>query len=200
MQTLKATSYFGQISFKATDRLTITAGGRYSKDEKDSEILSKTYTATATTGFNVLRRGEWESTDPSLNISYDVTEDALIYFSYGSGYRAGGFNDGTTAAASSSSLAYKPEHLDAYEVGVKGLFFDKRVRFTASAFLNDYTDLLVNTSFRDPVTGSIFTTSAPRSARIRPQVGPITVCENSTTLTPASGNPALFRAATRAPI
>lgn len=164
MQTLKATSYFGQVSFDVTDRLTVTAGARYSEDEKDSEILSKTYTATATTGFNVLRVGAWESTDPSLNISYDLTEDALIYFSYGSGYRAGGFNDGANAAASSSSLAYKPEHLDAFEAGLKGLFFDRRLRFTASAFLNDYSDLLVNTSFRDPVTNSIFTTQVNASA------------------------------------
>src|SRR5207253_38660 len=38
-----------------------------------------------------------------------------------------------------------------------------------------------------PPGGSTLMTSAPRSARIMPQVGPITICVNSTTRTPASG-------------
>ena len=37
-------------------------------------------------------------------------------------------------------------------------------------------------------TGSTLITSAPRSARMSPQLGPITMCENSTTRMPASGS------------
>jgi iron complex outermembrane receptor protein len=163
-QTLKAYSAFGQVSYDVTDQLTVTAGGRYSKDEKDSVIDLVTYTATGKTGFTVARVGEWDSFDPSISLNYNITDDALVYVSYASGYRAGGFNDGATAAASSSSLAYRPEQLGAYEAGVKGLFLDRRLRATASVFLNDYEDLLVNTSFRDPVTGGIFTTQVNASA------------------------------------
>src|SRR5687767_6350322 len=39
-----------------------------------------------------------------------------------------------------------------------------------------------------PCTGSILITSAPRSASTRPHEGPITMCANSTTRTPASGS------------
>src|ERR1051325_2407315 len=49
-----------------------------------------------------------------------------------------------------------------------------------------------------PPGGSILMTSAPRSPRIMPQVGPITMCENSITRMPDSGRPALFAADLRA--
>src|SRR6185503_14750985 len=39
-----------------------------------------------------------------------------------------------------------------------------------------------------PSSGSTLTTSAPRSASTSPQVGPITMCANSTTRTPSSGS------------
>src|ERR1044072_9023133 len=51
-----------------------------------------------------------------------------------------------------------------------------------------------------PPGGSTLITSAPRSPRIMPQVGPITMWVNSTTLTPLSGRPRACRAAAvRAP-
>ena len=40
-----------------------------------------------------------------------------------------------------------------------------------------------------PPGGSTLITSAPRSARIIPHVGPITMCVNSTTRIPSSGRP-----------
>src|SRR4051812_21370546 len=44
-----------------------------------------------------------------------------------------------------------------------------------------------------PSSGSTLITSAPRSARARPQVGPITMCANSTTRTPSSSGTESFR-------
>src|SRR5690349_2434522 len=43
-----------------------------------------------------------------------------------------------------------------------------------------------------PASGSTLITSAPRSARTRPQEGPITMCANSTTRTPSSGSTESF--------
>ena len=53
-----------------------------------------------------------------------------------------------------------------------------------------------------PERGSTLITSAPRSPRIMPQVGPITMCENSTTRTPPSGNiwRVIYYAAWRKPL
>src|SRR5690349_17769541 len=43
-----------------------------------------------------------------------------------------------------------------------------------------------------PSSGSTLITSAPRSARMSPQEGPITICENSTTRTPSSSRTESF--------
>ena len=82
----------------------------------------------------------------------------MVYVSYGSGYRAGGFNDGATAVASGPAGYYEPEQVDSYEVGVKGRFFEGRLQGSLAAFLTDYTNLLINTSTRDEATNTIFTT------------------------------------------
>src|SRR3546814_8464423 len=44
-----------------------------------------------------------------------------IYLSYNRGFRSGGYNPGTL-----SDPAFRPEVLDAYEVGIKSTLFDRR--------------------------------------------------------------------------
>jgi len=157
-QRLQSYAVFGQVSLDILQNLTLAVGGRYSNDDKQSRYESFNYTVSTTSSFSVLREGTWESFDPSASLTYHFTPDSMVYVSYGSGYRAGGFNDGATAVASGPAGYYEPEQVDSYEVGVKGRFFDGRLQGSLAAFLTDYTDLLINTSTRDEATNTIFTT------------------------------------------
>jgi iron complex outermembrane receptor protein len=65
-------------------------------------------------------------------IEYDVTPDNLLYASYESGFRAGGFN------ISFGNEEYEPEFIDAYTIGSKNSFFDNRLQVNLEAFYWDY--------------------------------------------------------------
>lgn len=68
-----------------------------------------------------------------LAYEWDVTEDSLVYVSYETGYRAGGFQ-------LANAPTYEPEYLDAFTIGSKNLFWDGRLQLNAELFYWDYED------------------------------------------------------------
>lgn len=67
-------------------------------------------------------------------IEYDITPDNLIYASFESGYRSGGFN------ITFGREAYGPEFLDAYTIGSKNIFFDGLLQLNIEGFIWKYRD------------------------------------------------------------
>ena len=79
---------------------------------------------------------------PSAKIQYQVNSAAMAYFSYSRGFKAGGFN-GSDTTGLASNMPFAPEHVNAYELGVKTRWLDDTVLFNLDAFRSDYTDLQV---------------------------------------------------------
>ena len=67
-------------------------------------------------------------------LEYDITPDNLIYASYESGYRSGGFN------ITFGRETYGPEFIDAYTVGSKNVFFDGILQLNIEGFIWKYRD------------------------------------------------------------
>ncbi len=65
---------------------------------------------------------------------YDITPDSLLYTSYETGYRSGGFS----LAAGREQFA--PEFLDALTIGSKNRFLDNRLQVNAELFFWEYDD------------------------------------------------------------
>lgn len=95
---------------------------------------------------------------PSARVQYQVDPEAMAYFSYAAGVKAGGFNGGynnapgcltaTTTSATcpvvgGAAINYAPERVNAYEVGLKSKGFDNQVLFNLAAFYSDYSNLQV---------------------------------------------------------
>lgn len=94
-----------------------------------------------------------------VNLSYELTDDLLIYGSYSRGFKAGGFNLDPTAAIADSSnpfasasfaatpvigdASFKSETVDAYEIGFKGSFFDNRLQTNIAIFHMDVDDIQI---------------------------------------------------------
>ena len=78
---------------------------------------------------------------PTWRVSLDhkFDNDILTYVSYNRGYKSGGY-----IATSPATPAYKPEYLDAYEIGEKSQWLNNRLRINAAAFLYNYKDIQVN--------------------------------------------------------
>ena len=69
-----------------------------------------------------------------LAIEYDVGSDSLLYASFETGFRAGGFNQ------SFGNESYSPEFIDAFTLGSKNRFFDNTLELNAEIFFWEYED------------------------------------------------------------
>jgi iron complex outermembrane receptor protein len=66
----------------------------------------------------------------------------LAYLSYNRGFNSGYFNQVSTAGFTpAEDPVVEPETIDAYEIGAKTEWFDKRLRANVSAFLYQYKNL-----------------------------------------------------------
>ncbi len=141
---ISAASYaaFGQASYDLTDQFSITVGGRYSKDKKKRfgfTVAQPGITAPPNPlppGSSYTNDQSWERFNWKVGLDYKLSDNALLYGSVSTGYRAGGFN-------ASSQLAYDPEDITAYEIGLKTDLLNRKLRFNLAGFYYDYQDLQV---------------------------------------------------------
>lgn len=156
---------YGDVTWHATDRLDITAGARYSNDEKDMEQNTPWQGANSVTaallGDNLLElttagvltaSEDWSDFSPRLAISYHVRDHVMVYANVSKGYKAGGFNSGPDRPMGSlgagdrqAILDFEPEESLAYEVGFKTTLANQRLQLNGALFLIDYQDLQVET-------------------------------------------------------
>lgn len=117
---------FGQATWtpEAMDRLHLTAGGRYTRDDKKGNLYTVNGAATQL-AFN----DRWSRFDPMVNIAYDLGGRAMVYVRYSTGFKAGGANSRST-----NYTAFGPEEVTAYELGFKTQFWDDRARLNVALF------------------------------------------------------------------
>ena len=149
--TLKTKSYsfFGQLGIDLTPRLNLTLGGRYTIDDKIG-IHRPTTTNPNPGGFvradfvQEVRPPSYRSFDPSASLHYKVTDDIGVYASYTRGSKSGAFQFTVPLPQYATvALMAKPESVDAYEIGLKSTFLDRKLLVNLAAFYMDYKDLQV---------------------------------------------------------
>ncbi len=137
---LNSYAVFGQAAVDITPRLTLTAGGRYTYDSKSDFRVD---TVDAFPFYNVAPSGNWHAVNPSVTLSYKLTDDVLAYASYRQGWISGGFQDVFPQSALAATTAFNPETVNAFTAGIKSAWFDHRLTINAEAFRMNYVDLQV---------------------------------------------------------
>ncbi|MGC4029794.1 MAG: TonB-dependent receptor [Steroidobacteraceae bacterium] len=134
-----ALAAFGQATWTpaALDRLHLTAGLRYNKDDKHGVLYIYPQNGPISVGafgptglFDQSK--SWTSTTYKANISWDLTEQNMIYIDRATGFQSGGYGYG-------ASPAYEPTKISAWEIGSKNRFFDNRLQVNFSAWDYKYT-------------------------------------------------------------
>jgi iron complex outermembrane receptor protein len=149
-------------TYNVSDRLGISAGVRFSSEDKTFTILERNFQdlggpfgaclppyEAASPPICDEKSDTWDSWTPKLSVEFQATPDRLVYASISRGFKAGGFNSDNLLPS------YRPEELLAYEIGAKTDWFDNRLRLNAAAFYNDYTDLQLGTFRLNPITGEL---------------------------------------------
>jgi iron complex outermembrane recepter protein len=86
---------------------------------------------------------------PSAKIQYKIAPEVMAYFSYGRGFKAGGFN-GADNTGIGSNLPFEPEHVNAYEMGLKSTLFANKLLLNLAVYRGDYGNLQVAVNTVNP--------------------------------------------------
>ncbi|HKH28245.1 MAG TPA: TonB-dependent receptor, partial [Sphingomicrobium sp.] len=142
-QTVDSYAAYAQGNIHFSDQFYATLGGRYTKDKKDG-----TYEQTVTNPFigaGIFRAPEaltFPDVDDSrftyrLGLNYEPTEDHLIFASYSTGYKSGGYNSGGGSASLSRFDAqgnlistrriFDRETVQDWELGAKTSWLDRKL-------------------------------------------------------------------------
>ncbi|MES2054595.1 MAG: TonB-dependent receptor [Pseudomonadota bacterium] len=161
-QRLKSYAAFGQLTYDLTDRLSLTGGLRYTREEKQYNRFTTTASNLGAlnglvfrfpdnlpaplNAHNEVTFGAWT---PSATLSFKPTRDTLLYASASRGFKSGGFNGRVNSLNDVTEIVngvatirpyFKPESVWSYEAGAKGNFLGGRVSLAANAFYTDYKD------------------------------------------------------------
>ncbi len=139
-----------RANFKITSKLSLTAGIRWTDESKNfvfaNSVLNLQGQVVAPSIQGQASK-TWTAATPKVSLQYQWTPDILQYATYSEGFKSGGFDNRATVLQF-AELPFGPEHVTAYETGLKSEWFDHRLRANLSGFYNDYTDLQV--SYYDP--------------------------------------------------
>ena len=88
-------------------------------------------------------------------LDYKFDRNHMVYASYSTGAHSGGFNTSVTSIGGVNTLlAFKPEFVEAYEVGTKNTLMGGMVTLNLAAFLNNYRALQAQTSIPNPANAA----------------------------------------------
>ncbi len=151
-------SAFFALYWNLNERTEVTAGARYTSEEKDGRIeVPYLHAAAALFGWGVppvIDEGlefDDDNISPEVAINYYLNDDVSVFLAYKQGFKSGGIDNSAlptaalqpTNAAFPDFLIYESEEAEGFEVGLKGRFLDGAVRFNATAFTYEYSDLQV---------------------------------------------------------
>lgn len=156
---------FGEISYDFTDNLTVLAGARYydydnslygfngwigrcTGYKEDGEWINSD-------------RENWDPDNPNiafsppcydtgqlndevsnddvigkLNVSYNIDDDKMVYFTWSEGYRPGGVNRAKVLGVE----GYEEDNVTNWELGWKTTWMDNRMRFNGAVYYMDWED------------------------------------------------------------
>jgi iron complex outermembrane recepter protein len=149
---------FGEATWRATERLSVTAGARWFEYDQDFTLQQGALLDSAppvyernyyTTDETVRAKdNDWV---PKLNVTYEFNDDMLLYATYSEGFRRGGGN--AVRATSILPRNYDPDLLKNYEAGFKSTWRDGALRFNAVAYYMDWQDMQIQVN--DPTVFSL---------------------------------------------
>lgn len=159
-QNIDSTSMavFGQASYAFTPNFSVTAGLRYTEDEKDFDMavvntLSASQQAAilldlnrasslnpATEEYTASANKSWDELTHKLTFDWQISDNHLLYLTSSSGYKSGGFS-GLAATKTLAELPFNQETVDDLEAGFKGTFLEEQLQLNLNVFSMDFSDL-----------------------------------------------------------
>jgi len=165
-------SVFGDFTYEIFEGWELSAGGRFTSDERSANIVRSTFLGGFSPAFGGPERDPiavatdftgsetFEDFNAKASLSWKPTEGQNIYFTFSQGFKGGGFDprgsataapdldgDGVAGPADPDDvkefLQFQPETVDSFEFGHKGRFFNGRLNTSVALFWMDYEDIQI---------------------------------------------------------
>ena len=161
---------FGQVDYNLTDSLVFTAGGRWTKEDKDAEIsnirangnISATFfgvpgcgVVDGTCPVDFADSESWSNFTPKVGLTWTASDALNIYGHWSQGVRSGGYNFRNTSTTVFNPGPWDEETVNAFEIGMKAQPGDGRVVLNAAAYYNDINGMQREINLPDAVTGVV---------------------------------------------
>ena len=134
-------------------RLHLTLGGRFSRDSREAvrEVTDQVVVDLDTSLLNLVGPDyfaanpdkDFDDSSFTFITEYDLQESAQVYAKYAGAYKSGGFNVRDPEEEAFNN-GFKEEKLNAYEIGLKGEGWDRRVQYSSAIFYQKFEDYQYN--------------------------------------------------------
>lgn len=136
---------FAQGTLNISDTTHVDGGLRWNREKITANFTNLIVPATppannATCLATCLGEARDDEVTYKLALRQDLTSATMVYASYATGYKGQGFDLGSGATPDRIATPVRPEYSKAYEVGLKGAFFNRRVLLNLTGFWTDYKD------------------------------------------------------------
>ena len=163
----KNLALFGQATYRFTDQLSLTGGLRYTWDDLEFThtrapgvnatngvpttgpgVSGNPAGGTIASGGNGTNTSAGSTSNGNLSgraaLQFEPTEDVMLYGSYTRGYKGPAFNVFFNHTAPTNAIPIDEELSDAFEIGIKSQFLDRRVQLNVAAFTVEYDGFQAN--------------------------------------------------------
>jgi iron complex outermembrane receptor protein len=161
----KTWAAYTEMTYNVSDTFNVTAGGRYTSDERDARIFKKTYvglTGSPTLG-NPAAVGGAANTDitleridkkftPKLGLGWKIAPEHNVYSTWSKGFKGGMFDPRmdllatggpNTPVSLQKREGVRPEQVSTVELGLKSSMNGNRLFTNAAVFYTDYKDVQI---------------------------------------------------------
>jgi len=140
----KQTAFFGELTYNATDKLTLTAGARRFDYDKtvNGQVLVSNYITRSYAGDPSSADASAKGWVSRFNASYQVTDNVMTYAQAAKGFRPGGANN--VPGLETTLVAYDSDSLWNYEAGLKTQWWDHRVTLNTALYQIDWDNMQVS--------------------------------------------------------
>ena len=149
----EAFAVFGQVDWAVTDALTLTAGLRYTDEEKE---LDRELTLIGLPSFipaGTSADTSFDDITPTFAVTYALNDTTTAFFRYAEGFKSGGFN-GEAQTVADTLQPYDSETVRSIEAGIKGTWLDNRLRASMAVFQNEHEDMQLSVFTAQGAAGS----------------------------------------------
>lgn len=139
----KNTSYsgFGQVNYFFSDAFEALVGARYSEDEQKYNRITLPGPPPPPGTDTVGPPAKSNEVTGKVGFNFHYAPDSMAYVTASKGYKAGGVN------LTLNAPNFSPETNKVYELGIKTMLADRRLRVNGDVFYSDYTDIQLSSLF-----------------------------------------------------